>query len=93
MRLANDRELFILFFLCSEKNKFVYEVCNIFGGSKLTIEELEYWTCFAIIQRAKFADVPHEALPMEEVIKLTEDEERKRKKKYEKGSSKLPKSH
>ena len=50
----------------------------MFGG-KLTVEELEYWLCYNIIERAKFNEVDYEALPMDEVIILAEEAEKKRK--------------
>lgn len=78
--MANDQIFYMTFMLCSEKNKFVFEISNMFGDSGLlTNEELEYWLCFNIIERAKFNDVEYTALPMEEVISLCRIEERKKK--------------
>ena len=48
-------------------------------GDTLTVEELEYWLCFNIIERAKFHNVDCKALPMEVVMELTEKEEKKRR--------------
>jgi len=71
----------------------VYEVCPIFGD-KLTLEELHYWICYNMIDRAKFFNVDYQALPMGEVQRLINKEERKRNakiKKIQKGTSE-PKS-
>lgn len=73
--------LHLLFNLCSDKNQFVFQVSGMFGNT-LTVEELEYWLCYNIIERAKFHDVDYQALPMDVVIELTEKEEKKRKAKH-----------
>lgn len=73
-----------MFDLCSSKQRFVYEVCGLFGR-KFTLEELEYWICYNLIDRARFNDVEYEALPWDEVISLVNEVERKRKAHYEKG--------
>ena len=54
----------------------------------LTNEELEYWICFGIVERAKFNKVDYDALPMDEVIKLCDEAERKRDKDHGKGTHK-----
>ena len=84
--MANDNMFYLVFALCSEKHQYVFQVSDMFGSeNKLTIEELEYWLCYNIVERAKFSEVDYNALPMEEVILLVEQAERKRKAKYEKG--------
>lgn len=78
----------MLFDLCSSKQRYVYEVCDIFGCGCLTLEELEYWICYNVIERARFNDVDYDALPWDEVIKIVNETERKRKARHEKGSPK-----
>lgn len=77
-----------LYALCESKNKFVYEVSpGLYGGERLTVEELELWTCYHIISRARLHEVEFEALPIEEVIRLTDEAERKKRQKYAKGTA------
>jgi hypothetical protein len=68
----------VLFNLCEDRGKFVYEVVPIFGD-KLTLEELEYWIAFGIIQKAKFNDIEYKALPLDVVIELNKNAEKKRR--------------
>ena len=81
--MANDLKFFSLFQLCSDKNKFVYEVSSMFGN-KLTLEEMDYWICFNIVNRAVYNDVDYRAFPLDEVISDIEKAEAKRKAKYAK---------
>lgn len=45
----------------------------------MTYEELEYWLCYNIIERAKMQNVDYEALPMDDVVALTEKAEKKKR--------------
>lgn len=92
MRLANNAEFYLIFSLCDSKDKLVYEVSGMFGN-ELTVEELQYWICFNIIERAKFFDVDYQALPIEVVQELIMEEERKRNAKVNRSKKKSsPKS-
>lgn len=79
--MANDTMFFLTFQLCEDRGKFIYEISGMFGD-KFTIDELEYWICYGIVKRAMFFEVDYKALPLNEVIRLTEEAEEKRKKKY-----------
>ena len=83
MRLANNPEFYLIFSLCDSNGKLVYEVSGMFGD-ELTVEELQYWICFNIIERAKFLDVDYQALPLTVVQELIVEEERKRNAKTKK---------
>lgn len=82
--MANDRELLSLYTLCDNKGRFVYQVVpGYYSGPGLSVEELEYWTCHNIISQAKMNGVRYDAWPLEEVIRLIGEAERKKRKKYE----------
>lgn len=86
--MANSSYLYFLFGLCEQRGKFVYEVSNFFGES-LTLEEMEYWACFNIISRAKQEKVDVSAIPMEDVITLTEESERRKRSRFNGKASKV----
>lgn len=77
--MANSIELQSLFSICSDKNRFVYEVSGMFGKKYLSYEELEYWVCYNIIQRAKYEKVEYTALQIEDVLTLINEADSKRK--------------
>jgi len=83
----NDMGLRQLFGLCKEKNKFVFEVSNMFGD-KLTVEEMEYWFIYNVITSANIYDVNISNMGFEEALKEIEISERKRRHKWKsKGAS------
>ena len=89
----NDFNLRQLFYLCKEKNKFVYEVCDVFGD-RLSIEETEYWYVFNIISSASVYDVNISHMSLESAVEEIKKAERKRKLRWQsrskKSSSKKP---
>ena len=87
MKMAHDEMLWLLFQLCDDKDRFVYEITPMFGKI-LTIEEMEYWIVYNIIQRAKVNEVEYQALPMTEVIRLCDEAESKKRAKYAKSTAK-----
>jgi hypothetical protein len=86
----NDVGLRQLFNLCKEKNKFIFEVCDIFG-SGLTIEEMEYWFVYNVITSASIYDVNISHMTFEDALEEIERAERNRRRKSKwqgkKGSS------
>lgn len=48
----------MIFSLCNDKKKFIYEVVGIFGN-ELTIAEIQYWCIFNTIQVAKFHKIEY----------------------------------
>lgn len=48
----------MIFSLCHDKKKFVYEVVDFFGN-ELTLEELHYWHIFHRIQSALFHKIEY----------------------------------
>ena len=85
----NDYQLRQIFQLCSDRGRFVYEVCGIFGD-KLSLEEMEYWSVYNVISNASLYDVDISGMSFEAALEKLEVDRRKRKKKWqrsEKGSS------
>lgn len=85
--MANNDQYYFLFSLCETKNKFVFEVTDLFG-SILTVEEIEYWMVYNIVSRAKYYGVDYSALPMEEVIKMIDAKVEEKKRTYAKSGFK-----
>jgi broad-specificity NMP kinase len=83
----NDSVLRQLFNTCKEKNRFVFEVCSVFGD-ELTIEEMEYWFVYNVITNATVYDVDISNMSFENAIDEIDDAVEKRKRKWQpKGSS------
>jgi hypothetical protein len=84
----NDIGLRQLFGLCKDKNKFIFEVSDMFGDS-LTTEEMEYWFIYNVITSASIYDVDISNMGFEEALEEIETAERKRRYKWKnkKGSS------
>ena len=80
--MTNDPIFRQLFSICKEKNKFVFEVCDVFGD-KLTIEEMEYWLAYNIITSANIYDVDISHMSFENAIDEIDDAIQKRKKKWQ----------
>ena len=81
-----------LFKQCKEKNKFVFEVCEVFGN-ELTIEEMEYWFVYDLITSATIYDVDITNMSFEAAVdEIDGAVERRRKRKWQTKSSqrKLP---
>jgi hypothetical protein len=73
--------------LCDSRGKFVYEaVPGMYSGTHLSAEEFEFWLCHGIISRARLYNVQYHSLDIDVVLHLVKEEERKRQKKYAKGS-------
>lgn len=79
----NDIYLQSLFSLCADKNKFIYETSGIFGN-KLTLEEIQYWWIYNIIQTAKFYNIEYEKYDFESLLECIKKEKTKRAKKLKK---------
>ena len=84
----NDIGLRQLFGLCKEKNKFIFEVSDMFGDS-LSVEEMEYWFIYNMITSASIYDVNISNMSFEDALEEIETAERKRRHKWKnpKGSS------
>ena len=64
----------MLFSLCYDKKKFIYETSNIFGN-KLTIAEIQYWCIFNTIQMAKFHKIEYLGMSWDELNDTIESKE------------------
>ena len=72
--------MFSIFSLCTDKGKFVYEVASDFFGNKLSVNEIEYWIAFGIIQAAIRHDVDYMSYSLKETkeeIEKAKSEQRK----------------
>lgn len=79
----DDAVLYVLFNQCNERNKFIFEVCSMFG-TELTVEELEYWMVFEIIKACNVANLDIKELTFEEATeKLISHNRERRRKLYE----------
>ena len=83
----NDPGLRQLFGVCKDKNRFVFEVCDMFGDS-LTVEEMEYWFIFNVITSASIYDANISNMSFESALEEIEKADRKRRSKWQgKGKS------
>lgn len=85
----NDYNLRQLFYLCKDKNKFVYEVCDIFGD-RFSVEEAEYWSVFSVLSNAHVYNVDISNMSLEDAMKTIERAEKERNSRWtkpKKGSS------
>ena len=55
-----------LFAICADRSRFIFEVCGDLFGKTLTVEELEYWIAYSIIQNAIRNDVDYKVLSLRE---------------------------
>ena len=78
-----DNYLRNLFSLCDKNNRFVFEVCDLFG-SKLTVEELEYWLAYGPIRSAAVEGVDITGLSYDDAVEAIQQEARRRKDKWKK---------
>jgi len=86
--LKNDHILYSVFSLCMDKGRFVYEVVQDFFGNTLTVEEIEYWICFNMIQSAHRFNIDYKVQSFEETKKLIDEANRKQKLEMAKWKSK-----
>ena len=77
-----DNYLRQLFILCSNNNKFLYEICDIFGD-KLSLEEVEYWMAYSPIRTSSLHDIDIDGLSYDEALIFIESELKKRKQKWQ----------
>jgi len=80
--------LFSIFSLCTDKGRFVYEVDPEFFGYYLSLEEIQYWIVFRIIQSANYYDIEYQSYSLDETRELIEQAKRKQKKDMEKWKQK-----
>jgi hypothetical protein len=71
-----------LFNQCKDKNKFVYEVCEVFGD-KITIEEMDYWFAFDILQAASTYSLNVREMTFEDTLDEIEKQNNERKRKWQ----------
>lgn len=67
--------------LCDNKHKFVFEIApNVFKpdtfDSKLSSEELEYWTAFSLIKNAQSYGIKTKKLTFDETVEQINAKER-----------------
>lgn len=79
----NDPGMRQLFGLCKDKNRFVFEVSDIFGD-KLGIEEVEYWFVYNVIVSASIYDADIKGMSFESALQEIEKAERKRRTRWQK---------
>jgi hypothetical protein len=88
--MIHDTALRQMFNLCKEKNKFVFEVVDIFGDH-LSSEEMEYWFVHGVITSASIYDIDLEGRTFEEVLESISEADRKRRMKWKNQKSQLKK--
>jgi broad-specificity NMP kinase len=76
----HDPVLRQVFCECKEKNKFAFEVCEIFGD-ELSVEEMQYWSAYNIITNAAVYDVDIQNMSFEAAIEEIESAVAKRRRK------------
>jgi hypothetical protein len=76
--MMNNPYLKNLFTFCKDKNKFIFEVCNIFGD-RLSVNELEFWMIENLISTCYVNDINIKGLSYEEASeKLSKHIEKKK---------------
>jgi hypothetical protein len=80
--MMHDTGLRQIFNLCKEKNRFVFEISDIFGDH-LTPEEMEYWFIHGVITSASIYDVDLKGKTFEEAMESISEADRKRKRRWE----------
>jgi len=86
--LTTDHLFRNLFFLCENKNCFVYEHLPDLFGDELTVEELEYWLAFDTIKAAEMHNISYEAISYSETLTRLERANYKRKAELEQWNQK-----
>ena len=67
-----------------DKGRFVYEVTSDFFGDKLSMDEIEYWIAFGLIQSAIRHDVDYMSYSFKETKEEIEKAKRKDVAKWQK---------
>jgi hypothetical protein len=75
--------LYQLFALCSGKSLFVFQISKGIFGDELTVEEVEYWIAYGILNTANTLDIDSIGKGLDHVIEMIDDKRREKEKELE----------
>jgi len=79
--MINDPLLFSVFSLCVDKGRFVYEILPDYFGDCLTLDEIQYWMVYGMLQSAIRYDIEYELYSLGElkdkIIQAKSEQKRK----------------